>query len=129
MTDFLSKQTVAKDAFRPTSQTQELCLLGRLSRALQTFELRPTYEDVFQVEGSSVEEYLQQVHEMTVITAIQVRLPATSQECAHCGLLVGCQALSLSLLLCSCSSQEVLIASASALHLAMRQEVCALPRS
>jgi hypothetical protein len=28
---------------------------------------------VFQVEGSSVEEYLQQVHEMTVVTAIQAR--------------------------------------------------------
>ena len=30
-------------------------------QALQTFELRPTYEDVFQVETATVEEYLQQV--------------------------------------------------------------------
>lgn len=65
-------------------------MLGRLSRALQTFELRPTYEDVFQVEGSSVEEYLQQVHEMTVITAIQVRPTATSQKRALRGLLLWC---------------------------------------
>ena len=43
-----------------------------LDRALQTVELKPTYEDVFQVEGSSLEEYLQQVHEMTVVTAIEV---------------------------------------------------------
>ena len=57
------------------------CGGGRLSRALQTFELRPTYEDVFQVEGSSVEEYLQQVHELTVITAIQVRLRDTRSPC------------------------------------------------
>ena len=33
----------------------------KLTRALQTFELRPTYEDVFQVETATVEEYLQQV--------------------------------------------------------------------
>lgn len=33
----------------------------KLTAALQTFELRPTYEDVFQVETATVEEYLQQV--------------------------------------------------------------------
>jgi nuclear pore complex protein Nup93 len=33
----------------------------KLTQALQTFELRPTYEDVFQVETATVEEYLQQV--------------------------------------------------------------------
>ena len=44
----------------------------RLTQALQTFDLTPAYEDVFQVETGTVEEYLQQVHEMTVITAIQV---------------------------------------------------------
>ena len=43
-----------------------------LDRALQTVDLKPTYEDIFQAESSSVEEYLQQMHEMTVITAIQV---------------------------------------------------------
>ncbi|KAK9828502.1 hypothetical protein WJX72_000423 [[Myrmecia] bisecta] len=43
----------------------------KLTRALQTFELKPTYEDVFEVETSTVEEYLQQMHQMTVITAIQ----------------------------------------------------------
>ncbi len=48
--------------------------LYRLTRALQTFELRPTYEDVLPVESTSVEEYLEQMHEMTTITAIQVRL-------------------------------------------------------
>ncbi|KAL4859943.1 Nuclear pore complex protein NUP93A [Chlorella vulgaris] len=43
----------------------------KLTQALQTFELRPTYEDVFQVETATVEEYLQQVHEMISVTAIQ----------------------------------------------------------
>ena len=33
----------------------------KLTQALQTFELRPTYEDVFRVETASVDEYLQQV--------------------------------------------------------------------
>lgn len=43
----------------------------KLTQALQTFELRPTYEDVFTVETATVEEYLQQVHEMISVTAIQ----------------------------------------------------------
>lgn len=33
----------------------------KLTQALQTFELRPTFEDVFAVETATVEEYLQQV--------------------------------------------------------------------
>lgn len=41
-------------------------------------ELKTSYEDVFQVESSSVDEYLQQVHEMTVVTAIQVRRKSQS---------------------------------------------------
>jgi hypothetical protein len=49
-----------------------LMLPRRFMRELQSFELKPSYEDVFQVETSTVEEYLQQMHEMTVITAIQV---------------------------------------------------------
>ena len=44
----------------------------RLDRALQSVVLKPTYEDLFQAESGSVEEYLEQMHEMTVITAIQV---------------------------------------------------------
>ncbi|CAL5221540.1 g3750 [Coccomyxa viridis] len=43
----------------------------KLTRALQTFELRPTYEDVMPVESSSVQEYLDQMHEYTTIAAIQ----------------------------------------------------------
>ena len=44
----------------------------RLTRALQTFELQPTYGDVMPVESSSVQEYLDQMHEYTTIAAIQV---------------------------------------------------------
>ena len=35
----------------------------RLNQAVQTFELRPSYEDVFRGDTASVGEYLQQVHE------------------------------------------------------------------
>jgi nuclear pore complex protein Nup93 len=43
----------------------------KLTRALQTFELRPSYEDIFHVETSSVDEYLRQVHEAISVTAVQ----------------------------------------------------------
>ena len=46
----------------------------RFTQELAAFELKPTYEDVFPGESRTVEEYLQQVHEMTVISAIQVRV-------------------------------------------------------
>ena len=45
----------------------------RLTRALQTFELRPSYEDVLPAESASVEEYLDQLHELTTVAAIQAR--------------------------------------------------------
>ncbi len=44
---------------------------------MQNVELKPTYEDLFQVENSTVEEYLDQLHEMTVLSAIQVIHPLT----------------------------------------------------
>ena len=43
----------------------------RLNQALQTFELRPSYEDVFRGDTASVGEYLQQVHETIAATAVQ----------------------------------------------------------
>ncbi|BBN03469.1 nuclear pore complex protein Nup93 [Marchantia polymorpha subsp. ruderalis] len=43
----------------------------QLTRDLKSFELKTTFEDVFPVEATSVEEYLQQVHEMSMISAIQ----------------------------------------------------------
>lgn len=43
----------------------------RYNRDLLELELRPTHEDVFQSQPSTVDEYLQQVHESTVVTAIQ----------------------------------------------------------
>lgn len=46
----------------------------RFTQELAAFELKPTYEDVFPEESRTVEEYLQQVHEMTVISAIQVQV-------------------------------------------------------
>jgi nuclear pore complex protein Nup93 len=43
----------------------------RLNQALQTFELRPTYEDVFRPETASVGDYLRQVHELISAAAVQ----------------------------------------------------------
>lgn len=48
------------------------CVPCRYNRDLLELELRPTHEDVFQSQPSTVDEYLQQVHESTVVTAIQV---------------------------------------------------------
>ena len=52
--------------------SESVVLTCSLDRALETVELKPTYEDLFQVENSSVEDYLKQMHEVTVLTAIQV---------------------------------------------------------
>ncbi|XP_010427605.1 PREDICTED: nuclear pore complex protein NUP93B [Camelina sativa] len=43
----------------------------QLSRDLKSFELKTTFEDVFPADATSVEEYLQQVHEMAMVSAIQ----------------------------------------------------------
>ncbi|PNX98943.1 nuclear pore complex protein, partial [Trifolium pratense] len=43
----------------------------QLARDLKSFELKTTFEDVFPVEATSVEEYLQQVHEMAMVSAVQ----------------------------------------------------------
>ncbi len=45
-------------------------------------ELQPTVEDVFPAETSSVEEYLQQIQEMTILTAIQV---SVTNQCLRIG--------------------------------------------
>lgn len=43
----------------------------QLTQDLRSFELRTSFEDVFPVEATSVEEYLQQVHEMTMLSVMQ----------------------------------------------------------
>ncbi|CAI0430942.1 unnamed protein product [Linum tenue] len=43
----------------------------QLARDLKSFELKTTFEDVFPTEATSVEEYLQQVHEMAMVSSIQ----------------------------------------------------------
>ncbi|KAH9307979.1 hypothetical protein KI387_035890, partial [Taxus chinensis] len=43
----------------------------QLARDLKSFELRTTFEDVFPVDAASVEEHVQQVHEMAMLSAIQ----------------------------------------------------------
>ncbi|XAR68488.1 hypothetical protein NMG60_11003624 [Bertholletia excelsa] len=76
----LSKKLKAKTlrAEAPTQSIAATRLLAReginaeqLARDLKSFEIKTTFEDVFPVEATSVEEYLQQVHEMAVVSAIQ----------------------------------------------------------
>ncbi|XP_020571823.1 nuclear pore complex protein NUP93A-like [Phalaenopsis equestris] len=43
----------------------------QLARDLKSFQIKTTYEDVFPSETTTVEEYLQQVHEMAMVSAIQ----------------------------------------------------------
>ncbi|KAL3715785.1 hypothetical protein ACJRO7_007520 [Eucalyptus globulus] len=43
----------------------------QLARDLKSFELKTTFEDVFPAEATTVEEYLQQVHEIAMVSAIQ----------------------------------------------------------
>ncbi|KAJ4840952.1 Nuclear pore complex protein nup93a [Turnera subulata] len=76
----LSKKLKAK-TLRTEAPSQSIAatrLLAReginaeqLARDLKSFELKTTFEDVFPAEASSVEEYLQQVHEMAMVSAIQ----------------------------------------------------------
>mmetsp|Transcript_43856 Transcript_43856/g.139751 ORF Transcript_43856/g.139751 Transcript_43856/m.139751 type:complete len:880 (+) Transcript_43856:120-2759(+) len=42
----------------------------RLRRDLRQFELKTTYDDVLPVEATTVDEYLRQVHEMSILSAI-----------------------------------------------------------
>ncbi|CAI9765651.1 unnamed protein product [Fraxinus pennsylvanica] len=76
----LSKKLKAK-TLRTEAPSQSIAatrLLAReginaeqLARDLKSFELKTTYEDVFPAEATTVEEYLQQVHEMAMISAVQ----------------------------------------------------------
>ncbi|GJZ76888.1 nuclear pore complex protein NUP93A [Tanacetum coccineum] len=43
----------------------------QLARDFKSLELKTTFEDVFPAEATSVEEYLQQVHEMAMVSAVQ----------------------------------------------------------
>ncbi|XP_078445169.1 nuclear pore complex protein NUP93A-like [Wolffia australiana] len=79
----LSKKLKAKTllAEAPRQSTSATRLLAReglsaeqLARDLKTFKLKTTYEDVFPAEATTVEEYLQQVHEMAMVSAIQEAL-------------------------------------------------------
>eukprot|EP00899_Mesostigma_viride_P012822 jgi/Mesvir1/21540/Mv03981-RA.2 len=45
--------------------------VDQLGRDLRSFELKTMFEDVFPVEASTVEDYLRQVHEMSLLTSIQ----------------------------------------------------------
>ncbi|KAH6819364.1 Nucleoporin interacting component family protein [Perilla frutescens var. frutescens] len=76
----LSKKLKAK-TLRSEAPSQSIAatrLLAReglnaeqLARDLKSFEIKTTFEDVFPAEATTVEEYLQQVHEMAMLSAVQ----------------------------------------------------------
>ncbi|KAF3789264.1 Nuclear pore complex protein [Nymphaea thermarum] len=76
----LSKKLKAK-TLRTETPSQSIAatrLLAReginaeqLARDLKSFEIKTTFEDVFPSEATTVEEYLQQVHEMAMVSAVQ----------------------------------------------------------
>ncbi|KAG6477730.1 hypothetical protein ZIOFF_061161 [Zingiber officinale] len=70
----LSKKLKSK-TLRAEAPSQLLAREGidaeRLARDLKSFELKTTFEDVFPSEATNVEEYLQQVHEMAMVSSIQ----------------------------------------------------------
>ncbi|KAL9674528.1 hypothetical protein QQ045_030800 [Rhodiola kirilowii] len=78
--EVLSKKLKAKTqkAEAPSQSIAATRLLAReginaeqLARDLKSFELKTTIEDVFPSEATSIEEYLQQVHEMAMVSAVQ----------------------------------------------------------
>ena len=50
-----------------------------MTKALQTFEIKPAYEDLAVPGATSLQQYLKQVHEMNVLAAIQV-ITATAMQ-------------------------------------------------
>lgn len=52
--------------------------MRRLTQEVTSLEIQPTIEDVFHADTTSVEEYLKQVEESTILAALQVRAHAGS---------------------------------------------------
>ncbi|CAN4089874.1 unnamed protein product [Withania somnifera] len=76
LTKKLKAKTLRTEA--PTQSIAATRLLAReginaeqLARDLKSFELKTTFEDVFPAEATTVEEYLQQIHEMAMVSAVQ----------------------------------------------------------
>ncbi|XP_019186763.1 PREDICTED: nuclear pore complex protein NUP93A-like [Ipomoea nil] len=76
----LSKKLKAKTlrAEAPSQSIAATRLLAReginaeqLANDLKSFELKTTFEDVFPAEATTVEDYLQQIHEMAMVSAVQ----------------------------------------------------------
>ncbi len=86
----------------------------RLSKALSNFEMKPTYEDVYQTQHSNVDEYLRHVQQATLLSAIHVNTCWLVLQCLDAAQCTKCQhSASACLLLQSLSSYLPLAASAS----------------
>ncbi|GJN31466.1 hypothetical protein PR202_gb19866 [Eleusine coracana subsp. coracana] len=72
----LKAKTIRAEA--PSQSLSATRLLAReginaeqLARDLKSFELKTSFEDVFPSEATTVEEYLQQLHEVAIVSSIQ----------------------------------------------------------
>ncbi|KAL5218230.1 hypothetical protein ABZP36_018914 [Zizania latifolia] len=74
-TKLKSKTVRAEAPAQSLSATRLLAREGinaeQLTRDLKSFELKTTFEDVFPSEATTVEEYVQQLHEMAIVSSIQ----------------------------------------------------------
>lgn len=57
-------------------QVSLLSIACRLAKALNKFEMKATYEDVYQTQHPNVQEYLKHVQQATLLSAIHVSLAA-----------------------------------------------------
>ena len=86
----------------------------RLSKALSNFEMKATYEDVYQTQHPNVDEYLRHVQQATLLSAIHVITYWLAPQCLDAAECTKCQqSASACLLLQSLSSYLTRAASAS----------------
>lgn len=66
-------------AWQLLHRARAMILYRRMTRALQTFEIKPAYEDLATPGATSLQAYLKRVHEMNVLAAMQVGLGLRSR--------------------------------------------------
>lgn len=63
----------------------------RLSKALSNFEMKATYEDVYQTQHPNVDEYLRHVQQATLLSAIHVNTSWLVHQCLDAAECTKCQ--------------------------------------
>ena len=97
----------------PMPDCKHTCVC-RLSKALSNFEMKATYEDVYQTQHPNVDEYLRHVQQATLLSAIHVNTSWLVPQCVDAAECKKCQqSASACLLLQRLSSYLTLATSAS----------------